>query len=297
MFAPVEDRDEPGAGFTHKIGDIVRIETPELGALVNRVTTSDKAPPWTFGVRRPGPEPRRARVAGEGLKNLHRPVAGQPDRSRGPVGLDMSFLQALQVLDQSFPLTRLQTTADHARFRRAGLDVLELMAGIQVAGDAGVRRGGAGSAVGLVAELLRVVLVAAQAEGLRDAPRPASAGRRWSGPNRYAGTADRPDAVERPGLVGRLPPEGSSAGSRSACSDPPGWCRVRRTRTRPRAEPYSPERRRSLRWWWRCQPTSAAPWCTGPKDRSRRRAAPGPDGFAGCWPVRDRCRPWRSGSG
>ena len=51
MFAPVEDRDEPGAGFTHKIGDIVRIETPALGALVNRVTTSDKAPPWTFGVR------------------------------------------------------------------------------------------------------------------------------------------------------------------------------------------------------------------------------------------------------
>ena len=51
MFAPVEDRDEPGAGFTHKIGDIVRIETPKLGALVNRVTTSDKAPPWTFGVR------------------------------------------------------------------------------------------------------------------------------------------------------------------------------------------------------------------------------------------------------
>jgi fumarylacetoacetate (FAA) hydrolase family protein len=51
MFAPVEDRDEPGAGFTHKLGDIVRIETPTLGALVNRVTHSDKAPTWTFGVR------------------------------------------------------------------------------------------------------------------------------------------------------------------------------------------------------------------------------------------------------
>ncbi len=51
MFAPVEDRDEPGAGFTHKVGDVVRIETPKLGALVNRVTTSDKAPPWTFGAR------------------------------------------------------------------------------------------------------------------------------------------------------------------------------------------------------------------------------------------------------
>jgi len=51
MFAPVEDRDEPGAGFTHKLGDIVRIETPTLGTLVNRVTHCDKAPAWSFGVR------------------------------------------------------------------------------------------------------------------------------------------------------------------------------------------------------------------------------------------------------
>jgi fumarylacetoacetate (FAA) hydrolase family protein len=49
MFAPVEDRDTPGQGFTHKIGDIVAIATPGLGALVNRVTTSDRAPRWTFG--------------------------------------------------------------------------------------------------------------------------------------------------------------------------------------------------------------------------------------------------------
>ena len=49
MFAPVEDRDTPGQGFTHKIGDIVTIRTPALGALVNRVTTSDRAPRWTFG--------------------------------------------------------------------------------------------------------------------------------------------------------------------------------------------------------------------------------------------------------
>ena len=40
MFAPVEDRDTPGQGFTHKIGDIVTIATPVLGALVNEVTTS-----------------------------------------------------------------------------------------------------------------------------------------------------------------------------------------------------------------------------------------------------------------
>ena len=49
MFAPVEDRGVPGMGFTHKPGDVVTIAAAQLGALVNRVTTSDKAPPWTFG--------------------------------------------------------------------------------------------------------------------------------------------------------------------------------------------------------------------------------------------------------
>ncbi len=49
MFAPTKDRGEKGSGFTHKMGDIVTIATPTLGALVNRVTTSDKAPPWVFG--------------------------------------------------------------------------------------------------------------------------------------------------------------------------------------------------------------------------------------------------------
>ncbi len=38
MFAPVEDRDAPGQGFTHKTGDIVTIAAPKLGALVNRIT-------------------------------------------------------------------------------------------------------------------------------------------------------------------------------------------------------------------------------------------------------------------
>jgi fumarylacetoacetate (FAA) hydrolase family protein len=51
LFAPVQDRDEPGRGFTHKEGDVVRISTPRLGTLVNRVTTSRAAPPWSFGVR------------------------------------------------------------------------------------------------------------------------------------------------------------------------------------------------------------------------------------------------------
>jgi fumarylacetoacetate (FAA) hydrolase family protein len=49
MFSPVKDRDAPGAGFTHKLGDIVTISSPRLGALINRVNRSDKIPPWTFG--------------------------------------------------------------------------------------------------------------------------------------------------------------------------------------------------------------------------------------------------------
>jgi fumarylacetoacetate (FAA) hydrolase family protein len=51
MFAPVEDRDAPGQGFTHKIGDIVTIASERLGALVNRVDHADKVAPWTFGAR------------------------------------------------------------------------------------------------------------------------------------------------------------------------------------------------------------------------------------------------------
>jgi fumarylacetoacetate (FAA) hydrolase family protein len=50
MFAPVQDRYGPGQGFTHAAGDVVRISTPRLGALVNRVTTSDRAPRWEFGI-------------------------------------------------------------------------------------------------------------------------------------------------------------------------------------------------------------------------------------------------------
>jgi fumarylacetoacetate (FAA) hydrolase family protein len=49
LFAPVEDRDAPGKGFTHKLGDVVTVSSQELGTLANRMTTSDKAPPWTFG--------------------------------------------------------------------------------------------------------------------------------------------------------------------------------------------------------------------------------------------------------
>ncbi len=50
LFAPTEDRDQPGQGFTHKEGDLVSIHSPGLGGLHNRVTGSHQAPPWTFGV-------------------------------------------------------------------------------------------------------------------------------------------------------------------------------------------------------------------------------------------------------
>ena len=50
MFAPTQDRHGPGQGFTHVAGDVVAVSTPQLGTLVNRVTTTDKAEPWTFGI-------------------------------------------------------------------------------------------------------------------------------------------------------------------------------------------------------------------------------------------------------
>jgi fumarylacetoacetate (FAA) hydrolase family protein len=50
MFAPIEDRREPGQGFTHDVGDVVTIAAPALGALVNRVDYCDAIAPWTFGV-------------------------------------------------------------------------------------------------------------------------------------------------------------------------------------------------------------------------------------------------------
>jgi len=62
MFAPTQDRDRPGAGFTHKIGDIVTVRSERLGALVNRVNTSDRAAPWRFGARA-----LMANLAGRGL--------------------------------------------------------------------------------------------------------------------------------------------------------------------------------------------------------------------------------------
>jgi fumarylacetoacetate (FAA) hydrolase family protein len=50
MFAPTQDRRGPGLGFTHERGDVVRVATPKLGALVNRVDHTDRIAPWDFGI-------------------------------------------------------------------------------------------------------------------------------------------------------------------------------------------------------------------------------------------------------
>lgn len=51
LFAPTDDRHEPGRGFTHSVGDTVTISSPHLGSLVNRVAFVDDVEPWTLGIR------------------------------------------------------------------------------------------------------------------------------------------------------------------------------------------------------------------------------------------------------
>ena len=51
LFAPIQDRDQPGGGFTHHLGDQVSISSRWLGGLHNRVALCDQAPPWRFGLR------------------------------------------------------------------------------------------------------------------------------------------------------------------------------------------------------------------------------------------------------
>ncbi|MXO60162.1 fumarylacetoacetate hydrolase [Altererythrobacter salegens] len=50
LFAPTQDRDTPGGGFTHKVGDRVTISSQRIGKLTNTVTTSRDAPPWELGI-------------------------------------------------------------------------------------------------------------------------------------------------------------------------------------------------------------------------------------------------------
>jgi fumarylacetoacetate (FAA) hydrolase family protein len=51
LFSPTQDRGGAGMGFTHHVGDVVRISSARLGMLVNRVNQSEKAPRWEFGLR------------------------------------------------------------------------------------------------------------------------------------------------------------------------------------------------------------------------------------------------------
>lgn len=52
LFAPTEDRDEPGKGFTHQHGDVVEISSPRLGTLSNTVAPTEELQPWTYGIGR-----------------------------------------------------------------------------------------------------------------------------------------------------------------------------------------------------------------------------------------------------
>ena len=63
MFAPVEDRDAPGQGFTHRSGDIVTIAAPKLGRLVNRMRPTDRMRAVDVRHRRADAQPGRARAA------------------------------------------------------------------------------------------------------------------------------------------------------------------------------------------------------------------------------------------
>lgn len=49
LFAPTQDRDTPGGGFTHKLGDVVTVSSEKLGSLTNTVRLSTECPEWTFG--------------------------------------------------------------------------------------------------------------------------------------------------------------------------------------------------------------------------------------------------------
>ena len=51
LFAPTQDRDVPGQGFTHHMGDVVTIRSSHLGALINRVGPAEELPEWSFGLR------------------------------------------------------------------------------------------------------------------------------------------------------------------------------------------------------------------------------------------------------
>jgi len=73
MFAPIQDRDTPGQGFTHKTGDIVTVSTPQLGSLVNRMRSSTECEPWTFGTGQ-----LMRNLAARGCLSRHQPTTTRP---------------------------------------------------------------------------------------------------------------------------------------------------------------------------------------------------------------------------
>ncbi len=81
MFAPIKDRDAPGRGFTHKIGDRVRVWTPRLGVLENEVVLCNQAPAWRFGVG-----DLMLNLAGRGLLGQTRLSARSHVESHAPKG-------------------------------------------------------------------------------------------------------------------------------------------------------------------------------------------------------------------
>lgn len=50
LFAPTQDRAQPGLGFTHEYGDRVSISSPHLGTLVNTVRRMSELPRWRSGI-------------------------------------------------------------------------------------------------------------------------------------------------------------------------------------------------------------------------------------------------------
>ncbi len=49
LFAPIQDRGEPGKGFTHHIGDVTSISSGKLGTLTNVMVSTEDAPRWEMG--------------------------------------------------------------------------------------------------------------------------------------------------------------------------------------------------------------------------------------------------------
>ena len=49
VFSPIQDRDTPGKGFTHKTDDIVTVSSEKLVYLINPMRRLTDCPPWIFG--------------------------------------------------------------------------------------------------------------------------------------------------------------------------------------------------------------------------------------------------------